>query len=224
MFSSKPLKSGPTDLKSDSSSLLSLESKISKQKQLLSLSAAEIFQMYPGQVLIGVYNIKSHKVSLFPSLEELVWLELDTSKGHYVRGFQATKSCAGTSAPGPEISSTVVEQCNHTIGLPRAVTVTGKNRDQYKAYSRPHTYLVELLGESKNVKSYRGFSVIPPVSPVDKPKFVWNSLSLNTRVPLSFLKKMNESYQLEIRRIVQGFIKKDNSLESDGKVRSLTMK
>jgi hypothetical protein len=155
-------------------------------------------------VLVGVYNTENNTVTLFPSLEDLVWLEFDSTQGKYTQGWEAKKTVLGTSTRGASISKEAVERYNGLIDLPRAVSIIGKHKDQYKTYSRPHSYLLEIMNESKNASKYRGFSVLSPK--VDqKPKFVWNSITLNARSGLAFFKEMEKIYQDKIQKIILGW-------------------
>jgi hypothetical protein len=55
-------------------------------------------------VLVGVYNTENNTVTLFPSLEDLVWLEFDSTQGKYTQGWEAKKTVLGTSTRDASIS------------------------------------------------------------------------------------------------------------------------
>lgn len=189
---------------------LALEEKIYQQKQLLTLTPEEIIQLYQNKNLIGVYNIETKLITLFPSMKDLAWLELDTETGCYVRAWEATKNFMGASAKGPELPTDELKRFNNMVELPRAVSVIGKFKEKYNCYSRPHTYLLNLMGEIHNRHLYRGFSVIPSLVSPSKTKFVWNSISLNSKSSIPYFKDMEKNYQLKIVDIFEDIFKKLN--------------
>jgi len=168
------------------------------------------FQTHPGQVLIGVFNIYSHEISLLPCIQEPLWLELDPETGEYVRGWKVVHNCFGIPTSGEEISFEQVIEYNQSALPPRLMSLVGQYSCISSAIStRPHIFMLTLLGEQERRHHYRGFAVIPPESPDKEIRFHWNSTSLNSPFWLPVFKGMENHYQQQVKMAVSRLIPGD---------------
>lgn len=152
------------------------------------------------KALVGVYNIKTGEIFLFPCIEERVWLELDTDKGEFVKAWQAVKDKNGSLKRGNPVSDSDVAQYNLNPYAPRVVSFSGKKASHHIT---SHEYFLTVLGEEKNKGSFRGFSVTPAAKPEDSPRFAWDSMSLNSIFRMPGFKKMNATHQKEVKEIIE---------------------
>ncbi|OGT39983.1 MAG: hypothetical protein A3F12_02575 [Gammaproteobacteria bacterium RIFCSPHIGHO2_12_FULL_38_14] len=123
--------------------------------------------------------------------------------GNYLRGWKATKNKLGMPDRGDPIPPDQVQKYNDSPYPPRIISMQGKDSYQYiQEYIRPHTFLLEVLGETKNKADYRGFSVKPAANSNEPTIYQWNSMSLNSPMWIPALKMMPDKYQHKIKAII----------------------
>lgn len=163
----------------------------------------QCYEENPGKFLVGVINIKNNKITLYPCIQERVWLEANPETGDFLRGWQQEKGIGGSLIKGKALS-TDMKVYNETPYAPRALSFTDNPRNKITS----HEYLIQLMGEEKHKADYRGFSVIPGTPPV----FAWDSTSLNAPLHLPQFKKLEKRYRDIVVSIVNEWIQPSSSL------------
>ncbi len=151
------------------------------------------FRLNTGKYLVGVLNIKNKKMTLFPCIQEKVWLEANPKTGEFIRGWLEERKDVGIPVKGKELPDDL-SQYNKLPFAPRVLTFSGSEKR-----ISSHEYLIKLMDEEKNKSNYRGFSVIPGASPI----YTWDSTSLNSQTGLTLFKKMPLNYQNEVEAIIK---------------------
>lgn len=182
------------------------------KKQLLQdiNNPGECIKNNPGQLLIGIVNIKTGKVHLLPCIQDKVWLEIDED-GNYINGWKFEKFM-NAMRKGEPLPRENIEEYNKCPYPPRIISYSFENTDEAL---RTHTFMLEVLGELSERENYRGFSVRPGDS--EKPtNFIWQSMSLNNKsagIKSSDKGGMREEHQQIVRNGLDKYLLDDSSLD-----------
>lgn len=68
------------------------------------------------------------------------------------------------------------------------------------------------MNESKNVKQYRGFSVIPPVTKDGTIKYCWSSTSLNANLMIPCLNQLPRVYREKVKTQIETTFKSNSDI------------
>lgn len=165
----------------------------------------QCYEVNPGKFLVGVLNIKTNEITLFPCIQERVWLEANPATGEFIRGWaQERCSITGSLIKGLSINENIEQYKD----LPYAPRVLSFINDAHPRMTS-HEYLIKLMGEEKHKADYRGFSVIPG----NPPQFAWDSTSLNAPLGLPQFKKLKPQYRKIVETTINGWIEPRDKIE-----------
>lgn len=145
---------------------------------ILTKSAATFDHAFKGKVpLVGVLNVETNDIILYPCITERVWLQASDSSGDIEKAWQQEKDWVGNLCKGlPIDDATVIAKYKSTVFAPRAISI-GESRDCDKISS--HLFILHLINDMDNKINYRGFSLLVSKSEPGTFDYVFESASLN---------------------------------------------
>lgn len=154
-----------------------LEKIAPKAKKILENKENEFDHEFEGIPLVGVFNIETNNIFLYPCLKERVWIQVDEITGEVKKAWQQEKDWWGNLIQGVEIKDEKkIASYNDTVFAPRAISI-GQASPEDKISS--HLFVLNLIDEVKNKKNYRGFSIIPSKGEPGTFDYIFESASLN---------------------------------------------
>lgn len=167
------------------------------------------FLNFPNQPLMGVYNIKTGEVFLWPCIKEKLGLvRADTREPFkYDRGYRLDKNLQMIMGKG-KLTPEEMNEVNQSQFIPRVVadTIDDLENDISKNRITGHEYILELCGELESLRDYRGFTIIQNDGKVE---YIWDSGALNSPYDANGVRqrqrgaKVSEEHQEKIKAVIE---------------------
>jgi hypothetical protein len=131
--------------------------------------------------VMGVFNVRTGDIFLWPCSKEKIGLIRDTSGEPltYAGGFKLDKNLQMIMGAKGRLTPEEIQQLNQSRCLPRVIADTLDDLENDRSPNRltGHEYILELCGELGSMRDYRGFTITQQDGKVE---YVWNSGSLNS--------------------------------------------
>lgn len=170
------------------------------------------FLNYPNHPLMGVYNINTREVYLWPCVKEKVGMIRSSGEPlKYSGGYRLDKNLQMVMGPKGKLTQEEVTDVNHSRLMPRVVadTLEDLENDMSKRRLTGHEYILELCGELNSLRDYRGFTIIQTNGEV---QYIWDSGALNSPYVNGVRQrergaKVPEEYRDKIKAVVEKWAK-----------------
>jgi len=149
----------------------------------LLITDKEGFQRYPNHPLVGVYDKRGGKITLYPCIKEIVFINAN-SEGIFLSGNHAKYEMIGNdlvTLKGAKIEPSKLAEYQHSKYAPRKLYIPSKtepNNQYASTMITPHEYMLHVMGKIAEEQYYRGFAVTP--NPGGELIFTWVSGALNS--------------------------------------------
>jgi hypothetical protein len=138
----------------------------------------EMFSQYPNNVLIGVQNVETNTIYLFPSIgQDRVWLLLSPAGTSWCKGWVSVDVNKHLTQ-GAQLPQSQIDEYNSKPVVPRAYS--HYEDETTKKHYPAHAYVIyELLKANDHIDEYFGFSLTTKDGQLDS--FIDESGFLNNR-------------------------------------------